>query len=80
MAIGTAAMWWNKHLHGAKHFTTWHSWFGVATVVWVVLQAAIGAGSVWWGGKAFGGGAKAKRVYKYHRWVQGYHAGSSVLM
>lgn len=36
LAVGTAAMWWNKHLHGAQHFTTWHSWFGLATVSWVV--------------------------------------------
>ena len=67
LAIGVSAMWWNKHVHGAQHFTTWHSWFGLAAVAWVVSQGMIGAGSVWFGGKAFGGGDKAKRVYKYHR-------------
>jgi len=36
LAVGTAAMWWNKHIHGSKHFTTWHSWFGLACVGWVV--------------------------------------------
>lgn len=39
LAVGTAAMWWNKHVHGAPHFTTWHSWFGAATVIWVVRPA-----------------------------------------
>ncbi|KAK4685064.1 hypothetical protein P7C73_g5097, partial [Tremellales sp. Uapishka_1] len=67
LAVGTAGMWWNKHVHGAKHFTTWHSWFGVACVV----QALIGGASVWFGGKLFGGESKARKVYKYHR-LSGY--------
>jgi hypothetical protein len=67
MGLGVAAMWWNKHVHSADHFTTWHAWFGLATVGWVVVQALMGGLSVWWGGRAFGGGAKAKRVYKWHR-------------
>ncbi|KAL7420796.1 hypothetical protein Q5752_004749 [Cryptotrichosporon argae] len=71
LALGTASMWWNKHVHGAHHFTTWHAKFGLASVAWVVVQAGIGAASVWCGGKAFGGGDKAKRVYKYHR-ISGY--------
>ncbi|ORY35367.1 hypothetical protein BCR39DRAFT_3781 [Naematelia encephala] len=71
MALGTASMWWNKHVHGAVHFTTWHSWFGIGTVFWMVLQALIGGASVWFGGKAFGGASKAKKVYKYHR-LSGY--------
>ena len=24
LLVGTAFMWWNKHVHGAAHFTTWH--------------------------------------------------------
>ena len=36
LAVGTAAMWWNKHLHGANHFVSWHGKFGLVTVVWVV--------------------------------------------
>ncbi|KAK8854949.1 hypothetical protein IAR55_003688 [Kwoniella newhampshirensis] len=71
LAIGSAAMIYNKYLHGAQHFTTWHSWFGLGVVGWVVLQAIIGASSVWFGGKVFGGGENAKRVYKYHR-LSGY--------
>lgn len=29
----------------------------------------VGAGSAWFGGKAFGGGDKAKAIYKYHRYA-----------
>ena len=32
-----------------------------------VVQAMIGAASVWYDGKAFGGPENAKKVYKYHR-------------
>ncbi|CAD6567819.1 MAG: hypothetical protein TREMPRED_004020 [Tremellales sp. Tagirdzhanova-0007] len=70
-AVGSAAMWWNKHLHGADHFTTWHGRFGLATIVWVMIQVMIGAATVWFGGKAFGGQENAKKVYKYHR-LSGY--------
>lgn len=38
----------------------------------------IGAGSVWFGGKAFGGEEKAKRVYKYHRYVASPHCPSAL--
>ncbi|KAL1408795.1 hypothetical protein Q8F55_005609 [Vanrija albida] len=71
MAIGTSCMWWNKEVHGAAHYTTWHAWFGCATLLWVLVQALVGGLSVWSGGAAFGGGAKAKAVYKYHR-LSGY--------
>ncbi|WWD18899.1 hypothetical protein CI109_103355 [Kwoniella shandongensis] len=71
LSIGSAAMIYNKYLHSAKHFTTWHSWFGLAVVGWTLVQAMIGASTVWWGGKVFGGEENAKRVYKYHR-LSGY--------
>ncbi|OCF40525.1 hypothetical protein I317_05695 [Kwoniella heveanensis CBS 569] len=71
LAIGSSAMIYNKYLHGAKHFTTWHAKFGLTAVGWVLVQAAVGAASAWGGGKTFGGGEKAKRVYKYHR-LSGY--------
>lgn len=67
MLVGTGFMWYNKELNGAEHNTTWHAWFGCITVSWAVLQAAIGAGSVWAGGRLFGGGNRARAVYKYHR-------------
>ena len=43
----------------------------MTTLVWLITQSAIGAGSVWFDGAAFGGGQKAKRVWKYHR-LSGY--------
>jgi hypothetical protein len=36
-----------------------------------LVQVIIGAGSVWFGGAAFGGGHRAKLVWKYHR-LSGY--------
>ncbi|WWC90874.1 uncharacterized protein L201_005811 [Kwoniella dendrophila CBS 6074] len=71
LAIGSLAMVYNKYLHGAKHFTTWHAKLGLISIIWVLTQATIGALSVWFNGKAFGGKENAKRVYKYHR-LSGY--------
>ncbi|KAI0306766.1 hypothetical protein B0F90DRAFT_1814604 [Multifurca ochricompacta] len=69
--LGTSAIWYNKTSHRAPHYTTWHGTFGLITVSWLVFQVALGAGSVWFGGAAFGGGHKAKLVWKYHR-LSGY--------
>ncbi|RXK38122.1 hypothetical protein M231_04583 [Tremella mesenterica] len=69
LLLGTSAMWYNKHLHSAKHYTTWHGRFGLLFVCWIILQGLIGGLSIWKGGKMLGGGEKAKRVYKYHRLV-----------
>ncbi|KAI6151003.1 hypothetical protein BKA82DRAFT_4122753 [Pisolithus tinctorius] len=68
---GTAFMIYNKSLHSAPHFTTWHGTFGIIAVIWLVAQALIGGASVWFGGAALGGGMKAKAVWKYHR-LSGY--------
>lgn len=43
--------------------------FGLIAVVWMVVQMLLGGLSVWFGGRAFGGGMKAKGVWKYHRSV-----------
>jgi len=67
MAVGTSFMWYNKHVHDAPHYTTWHSWAGCTTLLWMIAQALVGGASVWFGGRALGGGMKAKAVYKYHR-------------
>ena len=42
--------------------------FGIIATVMAVVQVLIGGGSVWSGGKYFGGGARAKSVWKYHRY------------
>lgn len=57
---------WYLHEIADTHFITWHGVLGVTVVVLAWLQAAVGAASVWGGGVAFGG-AKAKRVWKWHR-------------
>lgn len=41
--------------------------FGFIALLWLLFQVALGGGSVWFNGAAFGGGAKAKSVWKYHR-------------
>jgi len=71
ITAGTWIMIYAKYSYGAHHFTSWHAKFGLLTWIWLILQALVGAGSVWFGGAAFGGGDNAKRVYKYHR-ISGY--------
>ncbi|KAI0317287.1 hypothetical protein OF83DRAFT_1121964 [Amylostereum chailletii] len=69
--VGSSAIFYNKSVHGAPHFTTWHGTFGIISLTWLVVQSAFGAASVWFGGAALGGGMKAKRLWKYHR-LSGY--------
>jgi len=71
IAVGTLIIIWNKKIHEAPHFTSWHGTFGIIAIAWMFVQMALGAGSVWFNGAAFGGGAKAKAVWKYHR-LSGY--------
>ncbi|KAF9228680.1 hypothetical protein BS17DRAFT_690953, partial [Gyrodon lividus] len=65
--VGTLIMIYIKYSHSAAHFTSWHGTFGIISVVWLSIQVLLGAGSVWFGGALFGGGLKAKAVWKYHR-------------
>ncbi|KAF8201585.1 hypothetical protein BJ912DRAFT_507713 [Pholiota molesta] len=69
--VGTFAVSYNKWLRSADHFVTWHGTIGIICIAWLVLQIGLGAGSVWFGGALFGGGLKAKLLWKYHR-VSGY--------
>jgi len=71
LVIGTGAMIYNKEVFNRPHFTSWHARLALVALGWLIVQAFIGAGSVWFGGALFGGGAEAKRVWKYHR-VSGY--------
>ncbi|KAH8829592.1 hypothetical protein DL96DRAFT_1064489 [Flagelloscypha sp. PMI_526] len=69
--LGVSAIWWNKERRGADHYTTWHGKFGSVISLVLLVQIFLGGGSVWFGGRLFGGGLKAKAVWKYHR-VLGY--------
>ncbi|WWC71712.1 uncharacterized protein I206_105670 [Kwoniella pini CBS 10737] len=71
LTIGSLAMVYNKYIHGSSHFTTWHGKLGLISIIWIITQAFIGASSVWFNGKLFGGKENAKKVYKYHR-LSGY--------
>ncbi|RDB21344.1 hypothetical protein Hypma_011416 [Hypsizygus marmoreus] len=69
--IGTMAVAYNKRIHNKEHMTTWHGTFGFLAFFWIFVQMALGGGSVWFQGVAFGGGVKAKALWKYHR-LSGY--------
>jgi len=69
--FGTFAVMYNKYLHGAVHFKSWHGKLGIVSIGWIFVQVLLGGGSVWFGGAAFGGGSKAKAIWKYHR-LSGY--------
>ncbi|KIY43679.1 hypothetical protein FISHEDRAFT_53131, partial [Fistulina hepatica ATCC 64428] len=69
--IGTMAVIIHKFISGKTHFRSFHAIIGLAVFVWILIQIAVGGGSVWFGGALFGGGGRAKRIYKYHR-LSGY--------
>jgi len=69
--VGGFAIIYNKIKNDRAHFTSWHGTFGIISLVFMILQLALGGGSVWFNGKLFGGNPKAKNVWKYHR-VSGY--------
>lgn len=62
----------------ANHFTSWHGRFGLTTSILFVLQALIGALVAYDPGmQLFGGEAKAKALWKYHRKVPRSRSGQS---
>jgi len=69
--LGTSAIVANKNINHSDHFVSTHAKFGLLAFVWILFQVIIGAGSVWFDGKLFGGGMKAKSIWKYHR-LSGY--------
>jgi len=71
ITLGTLAIEIQKFNRGHRHFVTWHGIFGLVSIIWLVGQVMLGGGSVWFGGAAFGGGMKAKMIWKYHR-LSGY--------
>ncbi|KAK7440221.1 hypothetical protein VKT23_017163 [Stygiomarasmius scandens] len=71
ITIGSFAVWYNKYSKDKAHLVSWHGVFGFICMLWLYAQVALGGGSVWFGGAAFGGGMKAKGLWKYHR-LSGY--------
>jgi len=69
--LGTFAVAYNKWIQNKEHMTTWHGTFGYIAILWIIIQIGLGGSSVWFGGAVFGGGAKAKALWKYHR-LSGY--------
>ncbi|KAL9715690.1 hypothetical protein Ac2012v2_000133 [Leucoagaricus gongylophorus] len=67
IALGTLAIVYNKYLGGYEHYRTWHAKLGLACMIWMIAQLSVGAGSTWYDGALFGGGTKAKTMWKYHR-------------
>ncbi|GJE86961.1 cytochrome b561 [Phanerochaete sordida] len=77
--LGYLAIFVNKLNSNHSHFTSWHGFFGLVTFLCMVIQIAVGGGSVWFNGALFGGNPKAKLVWKYHRAV-GYVSFSFCLL
>ncbi|KAI0035767.1 hypothetical protein K488DRAFT_82800 [Vararia minispora EC-137] len=71
ITLGVLSIYINKVAHKAPHFTTWHGTFGIICFAWLVAQFLFGGLTVWFGGAAFGGGLRAKLLWKYHR-MSGY--------
>ncbi|POY73472.1 hypothetical protein BMF94_3409 [Rhodotorula taiwanensis] len=69
---GAAVIIYNKAIHGAKHFTTWHAKSGL-TLALIFLQITFGAAMVYTPlqNALFKSEARAKKVWKYHR-LSGY--------
>ncbi|KZP23676.1 hypothetical protein FIBSPDRAFT_951894 [Athelia psychrophila] len=71
LALGTLAIMYKKYPWPHGIAVTWHGTFGYISILWLLVQICVGGASVWGGGIAFGGGNKAKSMWKYHR-LSGY--------
>lgn len=61
---------YNKISHGGTHFVSSHAILGLVTYILLAIQAFVGITQYFTPG-LYGGEAKAKKLYKYHR-VSGY--------
>jgi cytochrome b561 len=68
--FGVSAIAYNKYSHDKAHFTSPHSKFGIFVATYLVIQLVFGSLSVN-APNLFGGPAKAKAMWKYHR-MSGY--------
>ncbi|MBW0526568.1 hypothetical protein O181_066283 [Austropuccinia psidii MF-1] len=70
--IGSSAILYNKILHSAPHFTSWHGLFGIITASLIILQAVFGALVGFEFSRDFIlGDTFGRKLWKYHR-ASGY--------
>ncbi|KAK3899938.1 cytochrome b ascorbate-dependent protein 3 [Staphylotrichum tortipilum] len=67
-AAGTTLIQVNKHVNHLAHFHSAHAYLGVATLALLTLQYAFGL-TIWAIPSLWGGEARAKALWKYHRRV-----------
>ncbi|KAL1669349.1 hypothetical protein GGF50DRAFT_110324 [Schizophyllum commune] len=70
--LGVLAVMYNKYAKDKHHFTSWHAKIGILCTIWLLAQVAIGGASVWFDGRAFGGGLKAKKSSEKTCRISGY--------
>lgn len=68
LTLGVWIMWHAHSQPGAKHFISLHGILGVVLLVLLWLQAVFGISTVWGDGQVYGSSAKAKSLWKYHRY------------
>ncbi|KAL2129408.1 hypothetical protein VTI74DRAFT_7836 [Chaetomium olivicolor] len=67
-AAGTTVIETNKRVNRMPHFHSPHAYLGVATVALLVLQYLFGL-TIWAVPRVWGGDARARSMWKYHRWA-----------
>ncbi|KAI1846494.1 hypothetical protein JX265_004983 [Neoarthrinium moseri] len=67
---GFVSIEYNKFASGGAHFKSVHAYLGVIVSIWLLLQYLIGF-TMFATPKLYGGEAKAKKIWKYHR-TSGY--------
>lgn len=70
LTAGVVVIEYNKFSNGLPHFHSVHAYIGIATLVVLAAQYLIGF-TMWATPGLYGGEARAKAVWKYHR-VSGY--------
>ncbi|AEO71407.1 uncharacterized protein THITE_2123726 [Thermothielavioides terrestris NRRL 8126] len=71
-AAGTTIIETNKQVHGLPHFHSPHAYLGTAAAALLLAQYAFGL-TIWAAPRLYGGEARARALWKYHRAV-GYAA------
>lgn len=75
---GVCVIWWNKHIHGARHFASTHGKIGLAVFIAIAVQVLVGLVQ-FYAPQLVGGTARAKSLYKWHR-AAGYILTAAILV